>query len=215
MTGTPCAFSAEKYSAPALPSTGGSVFDPTTEPDRQPSGSVAWTAARFSRPAAVDSVSLRIVAAVPLHPSNTFNDYPTSWIEPWNLFPDTTDTEQRIHAVRQAYTRRIEELRSDGAMEDLPINEASERDFRSFVISSFELKKAGLVLLDNGNLRAIWKGDDGSQLGLQFLGGRMVEYVFFVRRPAAREMSRGAGLDTLDALKEQIRRWNLSSMVSS
>lgn len=109
-----------------------------------------------------------------------------------------------------AYMLRIEVLRSEAALDGFSVNAASKEDFWSFVESiSFE-QKAGLVLLDNGNLRAVWKDENGSHLGLQFLGNRLVEYVIFQRRRTTRDVSRVAGRDTIDGIKRQIRASDLT-----
>lgn len=212
MIGTLGVTSVREYSASMPPFPDGFVCPPAAERelDQQPQ---YLTVFGSSPTASGDSSSRDSFHTAPHRPSSTLTDHLIGWIEPLRLLGDSVGAEQRIRDVRQAYRRRVELLRSDGAMEDLAINEASEADFWSFVKSSFDVRKAGLVLLDSGNLRAVWKSDDGRRLGLQFLGGRMVEYVYFVRRPAAEEISRGAGRDTLDAVKAQIRAWNLTSLV--
>ena len=121
--------------------------------------------------------------------------------------------ERETRRTYQAYGLRIEALRSDAALDGFAMNEVSKDDFWSFVGSISFAQKAGLVLMDNGNLRAVWNGDNGSHVGLQFLGGRLVEYVIFKRRHAARDVSRVAGHDTLDGIKKQIRAFDLTAMM--
>ena len=89
----------------------------------------------------------------------------------------TYDSKQRKLTRRtyKAYRDRIEELRGYGEDEGVTVNEASEKDFWAFVKSLSASRKGSLVLMDNGNLRALWKGEQESHLGLQFLGDRMVE----------------------------------------
>lgn len=115
---------------------------------------------------------------------------------------------QKMH---QAYTHRIEELREFAAEEDTcsDISESSKEDFWWFVESMPLARKAELVLMDNGNLRAVWKGDDKTHIGLQFLGNKLGEYVIFKRRPSAKQISRVAGIDTLEGLKKQIRAFDI------
>jgi hypothetical protein len=67
--------------------------------------------------------------------------------------------------------------------------------------------------MDNGNLRAVWRGEDTSRLGIQFLGNQSVEYVIFKRRQGAKEVSRAAGFDTLDGFKKQIQAFDLKALV--
>ena len=106
--------------------------------------------------------------------------------------------------IRSAYQNRIVELQADGAADGVVLNANSEKDFWHFVNSLPTARKGSLVLLDNGNLRVLWKGDAPSQLGLQFLGGGMVEYVIFQRRPETEIVSRAAGIATQDGVKRQI-----------
>lgn len=115
----------------------------------------------------------------------------TQEIRPGKLIPE----------VRQTYRNRIAELREYGVEDGVIVNPASEKDFWAFVKSLPTARPGSLVLMDNGNLRAVWKGDQGSHLGLQFLGRRMVEYVIFKRRPRAKQVSRVAGADTFDGVK--------------
>ena len=127
----------------------------------------------------------------------------------------TYDSKQRKLTRRtyKAYRDRIEELRGYGEDEGVTVNEASEKDFWAFVKSLSASRKGSLVLMDNGNLRALWKGEQESHLGLQFLGDRMVEYVIFKRRKRARKVSRVAGADNFDGIKRQIDSFELYSML--
>ena len=70
-----------------------------------------------------------------------------------------------------------------------------------------------MVLMDNGNLRAVWKDEKGTHLGLQFLGEGMVQYVIFKRRSRSRPISRIAGRDTLEGFKHQIDAFQLHSLL--
>lgn len=113
--------------------------------------------------------------------------------------------------MRQAYAQRIEELRVFASEDDecSDISESSREDFWYFVKSVPLAKKAELVLMDNGNLRAVWKGDDKTHIGLQFLGSQLGEYVIFKRRPGAKKVSRVVGIDTLEGLKKQVRAFDI------
>ena len=112
-----------------------------------------------------------------------------------------------------AYMLRIELLRSEAELDGFTVNKASEEDFWLFVRSASFVHKAEVVLVDNGNLRAVWGGEDSSHLGLQFLGNRLVEYVIFKRRQATRDISRVAGRDRLDDIKRQIQAFDLTELV--
>lgn len=109
-----------------------------------------------------------------------------------------------VRQIHRSYQTRIRELQVDGAADDIALNAASEKDFWHFINSLSAAPKGSLVMLDNGNLRALWKGKTPNQVGLQFLGGGMAEYVIFRRRPEMEKISRAAGIDTLNGVKRQI-----------
>lgn len=113
-----------------------------------------------------------------------------------------------------AYTSRIKFLKNEAADESYVLNLPSEIDFWQFVRSSPHIRQCSLVLMDNGNLRAIWNDEQGSRLGLQFLGGRMVQYVIFKWRNTGQPISRVAGRDSLEGLARQIDAFELWSLLS-
>ena len=112
-----------------------------------------------------------------------------------------------------AYMSRMRLLQDEAVHDGYVLNLASEIDFRQFVWSAPDIRKGNLVLMDNGNLRAIWKDEQGSRLGLQFLGGRMVQYVIFKRRKHGQPISRVTGRDSLDGLEQQIDAFELYSLL--
>ena len=137
-----------------------------------------------------------------------------SLIDPRDRFiAELAQKETRAREMYHAYMLRIEVLRSEALLDGFSVNAASEEDFWSFVESISFAQKVGLVLMDNGNLRAVWKGENGSHLGLQFLGNRLVEYVIFQRRRATRDISRVAGRDTIEGIKRQIRAFDLTVLM--
>ena len=108
---------------------------------------------------------------------------------------------------------RIAFLRAEARDDDEPYNAASENDFRQFIESRGSLNKPNLYLLDNGNLRAVWKNPFGLHLGLQFLGGGQVQFVIFAKRPDATELVRSAGRDSLAGIERQIASFELGQLV--
>lgn len=117
-------------------------------------------------------------------------------------------------SVLQAYSARISKLRRFAAQDDeYELNPASESDFWHFVESEPRWRKGSLVLMDNGNLRVVWKDSQGSHLGLQFLGSEAVQYVIFRQRAVMRPISRVAGRDTFAGLKKQIDAFELESLL--
>ena len=110
-----------------------------------------------------------------------------------------------------AYHHRIETLRSDAEIEGFAVNNASEENFWSFIGSIPSARKADLVLMDNGNFRAVWKDKNGDHLGVQFLGDQMAEYVIFKQRPSVASVSRVAGIDTLEGVINQLEAFESRS----
>ena len=113
----------------------------------------------------------------------------------------------------QAYLARIDKLREFARQDGYSLNSDSEADFWSFVASEPHIRRGNLVLIDNGNLRAVWKDGHGAQLGLQFLGGGVVQHVIFKQRESGQPASRVAGRDTIDGVKRQIGAFDLESLL--
>lgn len=112
-----------------------------------------------------------------------------------------------------AYRARIEMLKGDAEDEGIDFNDTSEQDFWEFMRSVPYTLKADIVVTDSGNLRAVWRGDGVKHVGLQFLGGRWIEYVMWTRRTGSMNTSTKAGRDTFEGVKEQIRASSLASFL--
>ena len=110
--------------------------------------------------------------------------------------------------ILRAYHHRIETLRNDAEIDGFSVNEGSEANFWSFISSMPSARKAELVLMDNGNFRAVWKDNNGDHLGVQFLGEQMAEYVIFKHRSAVGNVSRVAGIDTLEGVITQLHAFD-------
>ncbi len=113
----------------------------------------------------------------------------------------------------KVYSTRVSALRHTAEQDGYFPSLASEFDFWSFIELDTRLRKGNLVLMDNGNLRAVWKDDQKTHLGLQFLGGGMVQYVIFKQREATQSVSRVAGRDTFDGVKRQIKAFDLHALL--
>ena len=115
--------------------------------------------------------------------------------------------------MREAYSLRIEELKGYALEDEIEVNPASELDFWAFVESTLLANEAALFLMDNGNLRTVWKGDKGGHVGIQFFGDQQVEYVIFKRRAVNDFVSRVAGHDTLVGVRRLILAFDLDALV--
>lgn len=113
-----------------------------------------------------------------------------------------------------AYYERMEYLRRQASLEGYSINSVSERAFWNCCASVPRIRRGGLVLLDNGNLRAVWKGENEAHVGLQFLEEQSVQYVIFVRRQSALSVSRVCGRDTVEGVRRQMEAFDIGCVLS-
>ena len=100
--------------------------------------------------------------------------------------------------------QRIELLKEIGEEEKIAYNANSEHDLWRFLKRLSFIKSPKLFLLDNGNLRAVWKGDGGKHIGLQFLGGEQIQFVIFSRRGEHNNMARIRGRDDFAGIARQL-----------
>lgn len=121
----------------------------------------------------------------------------------------------RLQDTINTYRDRVRLLCREGEAEGIELHSPSEEDFYSFVKSAPFFGRASLVLIDNGNLRAVWRGDGGSHVGIQFRGGQVASYVIFKRRSSGSGISRVAGTDTLDGVKRQIQAFGLEALLNA
>ena len=124
-------------------------------------------------------------------------------------------TFRELQSVINAYQDRIKVLRREGEVDGITLNTPSEEDFYLFVKSAPYTRRASLVLIDNGNLRAVWRGDDGNHVGVQFRGGQSASYVIFKHRSSTADVSRVSGKDTLDGVKQQIHTFGLETLLNA
>ena len=95
----------------------------------------------------------------------------------------------------------------------MPWSPESEDDFWAFVSLWPRLREPGLVLMDNGNLRAVWRNAAREQVALEFRGYRQVYFVFFARRAEGPPMARSAGEDSVARIGEKIAGDNLTGLL--
>jgi hypothetical protein len=109
--------------------------------------------------------------------------------------------------------RRFAELKDLAVSEQIFISPQSESDFRSFLKIASATQLPALFLLENGNVRAVWKGAKDEQIGLQFLGGRQVQFVLFSRRYDPEMAVRSCGRDTINGMLDQIGALRLRKLI--
>ncbi len=120
----------------------------------------------------------------------------------------------QVSDVFSAYQERIEVLRRQAGMEGYAINLASECAFWKFCTRVPRIRRGGLVLLENGNLRAVWEGDNEAHIGLQFRHEHSIQYVIFACRQSSFPMSRVSGRDTISGVLRQIEAFNIARVLS-
>jgi hypothetical protein len=129
------------------------------------------------------------------------------WGNPLRKYLTEADAQRQLqHRIEGQIEDRLRELRVDAQVEGEAFSEASASDLRQFIQSVGVTKGPAIFLLDNGNLRALWRGADGQQVGLQFLGGRRAQFVIFSQREDPRMMMRVAGIDSIVETRARIVR---------
>ena len=119
-------------------------------------------------------------------------------------------------AYHDVYQARILDLREIAEDDDdiEEINEDSIREFWTCMESTGFARRAGLVLQDNGNLRAVWRDKDGHNVGLEFQGDGSVLYVMFKPYTDGRKTLREADVATFDGIVDKLRELDLLTFVS-
>lgn len=128
------------------------------------------------------------------------------------------EVSEKVRASRravQAYKDRIGALHADALDNDISINAHSESNFLSFINSLPFLKKGTLFLLENGNLRAVWKSALGDYIGLQFLGGQKTQFVIFKVRERPGKIARIAGHDDFKGVHTLISALELNGLLTA
>lgn len=84
---------------------------------------------------------------------------------------------QRQREICASIAARMSELARDVREDGGQINATSRNDFSKFVAEYPLAFKPYIGVLENGNVRALWRGEVGDQVGLQFLGDELVQFV--------------------------------------
>ena len=126
-----------------------------------------------------------------------------------SLHEESNERAQRSANLMDSYDKRIRDLKQIALDDGILLNPASHIAFLKFIKANPVLKQAGLIVKENGNLRAIWKGEKEAHVALQFLGDQSLQYVTFKQRKPQAPLSRVSGLDTMDGIMHQIEAFNL------
>lgn len=131
------------------------------------------------------------------------------------LFAELKAKQALAHSLALEMKRRVSFLKAEARSEGDPFNSVSEQYFWQLMDARPFLKKPRIFLLENGDLRAVWKGEGGKHIGLQFLGDGDVQYVIFATRPGERVPSRVYGTDTFRGILRQIAALEIEDLISA
>ena len=112
-----------------------------------------------------------------------------------------------------AYDDRISVLEEQAYSEGYFLNSGSKETLQDFFRNNPFIRLGRLALLENGNLRAVWKDDDASHIGLQFLDNGLIQYVLFKQRHTDLPVSRAYGRDTPLGILQQIFAFELGEIL--
>lgn len=121
-------------------------------------------------------------------------------------------TDQLNH-VATSCRRRIRELDDFARSEGFRVNPASQRTFWRFLGRSAFGTEPGLVLLDNGNLRATWGDMRPTHVGLQFLPNDQIQYVVFARPASSPNVMRGRGRAGITNLPKLLDSYGVADLL--
>ena len=117
--------------------------------------------------------------------------------------------EHPVNVALSEYRKRIDELCGYLAEDGFNMDPASEYDFGRFIVSTPGMRRAMLTLDEDGCLRAHWDDDAVGEVGIEFLGDGVTEFVF-IREPNE-EWDAGRG-DFAEA-KERVKAFGLAELV--
>ncbi len=121
--------------------------------------------------------------------------------------------EEEIRAENKiAFMKRIENLRGFAVEDGVEINPESEKDFFDF-IKSGEIKKKALVLTEEGNFEAIWRGEDGEYIALEFVGGNIIKYIMFSKRSSDSSRVQEVNSGSFDEVKDLLFELELTNLI--
>ena len=111
------------------------------------------------------------------------------------------------------YDERLSFLKEEGNLDGVSLNPDSISGFMKFIEKYIPTIRGGLVLIDNGNLRAVWHSDCESFVGIQFLTHELTEYVLFSKTSPSLPVSRSFGQANIDSVLNQIEALELNWML--
>ena len=110
----------------------------------------------------------------------------------------------QISEIFSSYDRRLRVLEEEARLDGYSLNDASKKAFSVFCWRYPLMRRARLVLMENGNLRATWKDDEGAHVVLQFQNSQSIQFVIFGRRRIDSPVPRVTGRVSMDDIMRHI-----------
>lgn len=111
----------------------------------------------------------------------------------------------------KALLSRLKALRQIASEEDLPFSEQSAEAVEKFVQRLLTAMHPSIFLIGNGNIRLLWKNDIGEQVGLQFIDGSRIQFVFFINREGV--LSHYSGIENSSHVLNSVKTLGLGHLV--
>ena len=127
---------------------------------------------------------------------------------------DSPSRVAQIYETFSSYDDRLQVLEEQARLDGYSLNDASRKAFSEFCLRYPLMRRARLVLMENGNLRATWKDDYGAHVGLQFQDSQSIQFVIFGRRALDRPVQRVTGRVTMDGIMRQIKALDVRGAVT-
>ncbi len=132
----------------------------------------------------------------------------------WRYAPDgSRHLRHDAQVVESSLRKRLSDLENIAVSDGITLSRDSEADLTNFLRTAVPKQRPSLFLLENGNFRAVWKGNAGEQVGLQFLGKGEVQFVIFACRHDPELTIRSSGRDTLKGILRVIEAFELAEFM--
>ena len=116
-------------------------------------------------------------------------------------------------SLRYIYRHRIAELRDLTMGEDFSVSPKSERYFWDFFQKLRPLREAELAIISDGTLSAIWDGNNGDYVGVEFLDSGQLLYTIFKGGIDSANRICEADYGDREHVESRIRHYNLDTLL--
>lgn len=118
-----------------------------------------------------------------------------------------------ILSLRYTYRHRIAELRDLTIGEDFSLSQKSERYFWDFFQTLRPVREAELAIISDGTLSAIWDGNNGDYVGVEFLNDGKLLYTIFKGEMDSADRICEADYGHIKDVESRIRHYNLDTLL--